>query len=140
MTTSPDLAAWIETQLSAVEQRARDAADGSPGVWEHPCTHEGMEQKPPSHDTCANIDCYEIRIYDEGGHSAEQAIHIAANDPATVLRDVAAKRKLLGLHRLPHECVAQHDESPYRDGWHAVGDANVCPTLQALAEGLGWSG
>lgn len=36
-----------------------------------------------------------ITIYDEGGHTEEQAEHIALHDPARVLREVESKRRLL---------------------------------------------
>lgn len=50
-------------------------------------------------------DCYErrvegdnITIYDEGGHDEDQARHIARWDPARVLAEVAAKRRIVELH------------------------------------------
>lgn len=56
-----------------------------------------------------------ITIYDEGGHTEEQATHIALNDPKRVLRRVARDRKLLEEHKprdvesIPYtECVTCH--------------------------------
>lgn len=39
-----------------------------------------------------------IEIYDEGGHTEEQAVFIAANDPAFVLADIAAKRAIIATY------------------------------------------
>ncbi|MCW2300717.1 DUF6221 family protein [Rhodococcus erythropolis] len=41
-----------------------------------------------------------ITIYNEGGHTAEQADHIARHDPARILREVAAKRAVVVEHKL----------------------------------------
>lgn len=42
----------------------------------------------------ARIEGDDIIIYDEGGHTRQQAEHIARHDPARVLRDVEAKRQI----------------------------------------------
>lgn len=42
----------------------------------------------------ARIEGDDIVIYDEGGHTIQQARHIARHDPARVLRDVEAKRRI----------------------------------------------
>lgn len=55
------------------------------------------------------------------------AAHIARHDPARVLREVEAKRRLVALHDRPnHQCVTE--DGPTQ--WHA---ADPCATLRLLA-------
>jgi len=71
--------------------------------------------------------------------SGTWAWHIAANDPAVVLRRCAADRKILEIHRYkggswePYAC----DGCGADDVGALVDHANDCPTLVALAEGYG---
>jgi hypothetical protein len=60
------------------------------------------------------------------------ADHIAANDPASTLRRVAADRKLLALHTFPAPACYWTN-----DGGSAHEPDEVCDSLLALAEGLG---
>lgn len=75
------------------------------------------------------VEGQDITIYDEGGHSAEQARHIARHDPRSVLADIAAKRAVLELYRP----VAEYDnaEESYE---HATGRAvGLGEAVRALA-------
>lgn len=85
MTDVPALVAWLRDRLDQDEVIAREAmADpGDDGVWEAAPGKERVEGKG-------------IVIYDEGGHDPAQAAHIASWDPAAVLADVDAKRRVLG--------------------------------------------
>lgn len=73
-----------------------------------------------------------ITIYDEGGHTAEQAKHIARHDPARVLGEVAAKRGIVakvrqgmvnirifpGLWESMQLLAVPYDDHPdYREEW-----------------------
>lgn len=94
-----------------------------------------------------------IMIYDEGGHNEEQAKHIAHNDPAHVLRQVAVHRKILDQHEIEYERPAfniyfQRMDNPRGrwlclpcsetiDGVRQYGDGPACPTVLALAEAYG---
>ncbi|WP_369862504.1 DUF6221 family protein [Amycolatopsis sp. BJA-103] len=62
------------------------------------------------------VDGDSIRIYDEGGHDVDQALHIADNDPRFVLADVAAKRRILD-DAVPR-INAMDDKT--EDGWATV--------------------
>lgn len=61
----------------------------------------------------------------------ELAAHIAANDPASTLRRVAADRKLLALHR---SCTVRPSNAEICESGKYL---RACDTLLALAEGLG---
>ena len=50
-----------------------------------------------------------ITIYNEGGHTAEQADHIARHDPARILREVVAKRALMASHDIGRDPCEAHD-------------------------------
>lgn len=89
MTVGDDLDVWLRVVLDDLEHRARAALrdDGDHGVWVAgsgigDCTVEGDG----------------ITIYDEGGHTAEQARHIATWDPYTALNVVCAIRAVLDLN------------------------------------------
>jgi hypothetical protein len=48
-------------------------------------------------------------IYDEGTPSLSEAEHIAANDPAAVLRGIAGKRKIVDLAEEQHDGQGMQD-------------------------------
>jgi hypothetical protein len=86
----------------------REAAAGEPRTWtvgHHVCTDVMGECDEPCEylAECRDGKCDHCRIegsdgmviYDEGGHDAADAAHIALNDPASVLADIAAKRQIL---------------------------------------------
>lgn len=95
------LTEWLRAQVAEDERRARAAFDDrveidrlsrqpirtvkDDGVWttgEH------------AMDEC-NVDGIGIRIYGEGGHTREQAVHIATWDPTRVLAECEAKRRII---------------------------------------------
>lgn len=154
MTQTTDLATWLTTRLADVESAARAA---TPGPWRYnprkywrlPGTMIMGEAvfAGPAGDAA-------IRIADTGEvddpQSMSDAAHIAAWDPATVLRMVAGARKLLELHRRYGDS-ATHLTYPQAadtciacgpgDNWEAQeGECPwPCPSLQAIAEMWGWT-
>jgi hypothetical protein len=76
-----------------------------------------------------------------GDHPSEYAAHIAANDPAHVLRLVAAHRKLLAMH-VPggdkgDDCLGCCEGmNRYED---LIYDWWPCPTIKLLAGAYGWT-
>jgi Family of unknown function (DUF6221) len=136
-----DPAAYLAAALDTAEATAQ-AAVRKTGVWEWSCAHEGMETPPPSHDLCARLGgCgEEIDLHDDGGHTVEQAAHIAANDPAQVLRMVAAHRKLTELHG--RRQLAQHEwfgsDTPGAECVECE-QSWPCDTIQLLAGAYGWT-
>lgn len=107
-----DLIEFLCARLDEDEQIARaalcddpryltdDEATADNGVWQT-STHP--------HDECV-VRGAGIVIYDEGGHTAEQARHIARNDPARVLAEVDAKRRILDAAEGSFDA---YDEDPY---------------------------
>lgn len=81
-----DLVRWLGVQLDE-DERIADAARGQgDGRWHHDSSYPNGyvydEHNQPV-------------VYDESTPSPEEAVHIAAHDPARVLREIDAKRKLL---------------------------------------------
>lgn len=95
-----DLVEWLRLQLDEDEQLARAAAGPSPGGGEWMMSDTGRHP----------------------GYTPEQAEHIALHDPARVLREVEAKRRLIGAHPELDRCTAC-----------AAGESGRCPNLRLLA-------
>ena len=84
----------------------------------------------------------DITVYDEGGHDAGQALHIALHDPQDVIADCEAKLATLDEHTPdylsmygspgPPQCkTCITDRSGYEEHWE--GDPWPCLTLRLLA-------
>lgn len=128
----PDLTVveFLRARLDEDEQVAQEALNDGSGEWTWDCPHEGLADPPPSHDLCAEVRGEWIVVYNEGGHTPGQARHIARHDPARVLRDVTAKRRIVDLHDGSHECSSHGDNCTWIDG-----DLRPhCDTLALLAE------
>jgi len=112
-----DLAAFVRARVDADEAEALAA---SPGPW-----HVTAEQ-----DEVLAVDGE--RVADGFALSGRQlratTRHIARHDPARVLRDVAAKRRLLAVHR-PY--VVEPDQACLGCAGDNVWER--CPVLRALA-------
>lgn len=136
--------AWLESAITAWESAAQEACSGGMGRWS-----SGWSPDWPFDDEDA--DAYssgagvsderdETIVYDEGGRpNTAQPVHIALNDPASVLRRCAADRQLLSLHGdRSHSCPAK-GANGFPDEWTEFGRADICPVVQLLAEGYGWT-
>jgi hypothetical protein len=106
---------------------------GPPAEWESsPYTHdEGrVERVNGSPDTVLDV-----VVYDEGSPSDAEARHIARQDPARVLAQCEAVRRIVETHRGWHVCP-----NAGNDGYTDYGDGSgdewepICPTLLALAQ------
>jgi hypothetical protein len=111
-----DLIAFLNARLDEDEAAAKDASgsDWRPGgsVW--------MMRAHPSEVQMVRTDAGLAVIHDDGSPSDAEAIHIARHDPARVLREVAAKRRIVG--ELANE-VNTIDAD--RDGWTGVHDRDL---------------
>ena len=132
-TPMSDLASWLLEQIAEDERKARaahcdrteiDRLSRQPvrtvkddGVWtvgEH------------AMDEC-EVEGIGIHVYGEGGHTHEQAEHIATWDPARVLAECEAKRRIIDWHRGGHYCT----DLGNMESWYLREEP--CPTLRALA-------
>ena len=106
------LVEWLRAQLD--EDAARATAAGG---------DEWRRQDHPSETVAIYDSKGEPVVYDEGWPTEEQQAHIVEHDPARVLREIDAKRKLLTLHAQGASelfCAHCEHEPP-------------CPTLRLLA-------
>lgn len=82
-----DLAEFLHARYDERAAKARAALHDGEGRWKQadPLRYPGLIEDERR----------ETVVYDEGRPSEEQAAHIAENDPAGVLREVEAKRRIL---------------------------------------------
>lgn len=135
----PSLAEFLLARFAEREALARAAIRDNTVRYGRPQTDDGCWSTSGYAHEAARVEGIGIDIYDEGGHTEEQAAHIAANDPAWVLAGCEAKRGIVELHTRDHECTAPGD------GYAGVfaGDGSLarefdtddksCPTLRLLA-------
>lgn len=85
-----DLARWLHAQLDIDTARATAAADGDSGEWfmGDKWNVYRAEDETPDEDRETNT----LVVY---GNVKDQSEHIAAHDPARVLREIDAKRQVL---------------------------------------------
>jgi hypothetical protein len=114
-----DLLAWLHNILHQRKFLAVEACHGGEGRW-----HQPNAEAAPGRIEDERGD---IVTYDEGSPSDWEAEHIAANDPASVLADVEATRKLLALHGATSPTVCDLCSSD----WHT--HAMPCLTVRLLA-------
>jgi hypothetical protein len=120
-----ELVTWLNAALDDDERIAKAAGERSPN-WH--ANEEGYGAGAVEHDGKH----YAPIVYDEGYPSEDEAEHIARHDPARVLAEVAAKRRILALHSEPHLC-------PDVDGilgggmYSAYVTPDECPTVRVLA-------
>jgi hypothetical protein len=142
-----DILAWLETAITAREDVAREACDGGEGRWHNGwCPEDELEEGETDSGCGVSDERDRTVVYDEGRPTKAQSVHIAANDPASVLRRCAANRKLLELHRPQPDGTGFPDSFQCRtcsqdggDGYQYLVPA-PCPTVLAIAEGYGWTG
>lgn len=129
-----ELVAWLRAQLDEDERLARAATRSGGGGEDDDGVWSPAEAGPWGE---ARVEGIGITIYDEGGHTPEQAGHIARHDPARVLREVEAKRRIMEIH---HGVEGFWPGSPCNGCGYAgdcedpvTEDVNDCPELRALA-------
>jgi hypothetical protein len=137
-----DILAWLDRAITEREAVAREACDGGEGRWHNGWCPDGELEEGETDSGCGVSDERDRTVvYDEGRPNKAQSIHIAANDPESVLRRCAADRKLIAQHgpwnprdRACRGCgLDNHDEQ-------ITADYADCPVLNAIAEGYGWTG
>jgi hypothetical protein len=141
-----DLVRWLRTQLDADEETARAAArQRGHGEWRAEADAreivEVVGRSEPGDDS------YPYTPVVLQPDDDETAAHVAAWDPARVLREIDAKRRLLEEHSLTVEKV---DAAPYDSftgerrpdehsvtctvcGWASDDPSSACLTVRLLA-------
>ncbi len=132
----PDLHGWITQQVAETQRIAEAARGQGAGQWRHESSHP-------------NGYVYDERdqpvVYDEGAPFPEEAEHIAFHDPASVLRQCAADRKILAEHPYTTRVINPIDGSTSAGfgcetchDWDGVPEGRGnCATILAVAEAYG---
>lgn len=126
-----DLVEWLRQQLDEDERVANGAAGPYPN-WS--ASGGGVGQEGASG--------YLATGPWDAGLDDEVAEHIARWDPARVLREVEAKRRIMSIHRRPAQ--DEWNTGPFEDRCDGCGssgefndpnvrDINDCPELRAIA-------
>lgn len=105
-----EIADFLRARIAERRALAEAASHGDSGKW----TREDPDRYPgrvvDEHD--------EAVVHDEGRPSAEQAAHIAANDPAAVIADCEAKLWIVNAaEKLPELTAAPDLFDNNRDAW-----------------------
>jgi Family of unknown function (DUF6221) len=112
-----DLVEFLTAGFGEEESFARAASTTGSGAvgghWATGCVCDGECRDRPE---CERVVGDNIRIYPEGGHDADQARHIAYWDPARVLAEVAAKRRILARHSR-YDFPPDPDDGPGAFSW-----------------------
>ncbi|WP_371099859.1 DUF6221 family protein [Streptomyces sp. PU_AKi4] len=139
-----DILAWLETAITEREDAARRATQKP---WRTHDTHLDLgghtatvlAGKRNDTELLAWLPTMTHQYWDEARNAWNNAEHIAANDPASVLRRCVADRKLLELHGdRCHSCPAK-SATGYLDEWTQFDYGDLCPVVLLLAEGYGWT-
>lgn len=115
MTTIDALVAFLLARLDEREKVARaasgvhwkrgapnDAADWDPDEKPWRDDYNGISEADPPHETV---------VYDEGRPNDGQLDHIALNDPARVLADVEAKRRIVENPPVSPDAIAEWEDT-----------------------------
>ena len=128
------LLAWLNAAIGDRERTAQQAASEGGQTWrEDPFVYGVRDQK-------------NVMVARSREERASSIVHIAANDPESVLRRCAADRKLLNLHAPQPDGSGFHDGVQCRTCSQDGGDGYQylvpfpCDTVRAIAEGYGWTG
>jgi hypothetical protein len=116
-----DLATWLQARYDEIEQVARAATSASGHWrWEHgmgdmcndpECPYGELTEKPGPADPYTGFVLMQVHGYDVK-QAWQGAEHIAMHDPAAVLRDVEAKRRIVEQARYAIDEATQHPEPP----------------------------
>ena len=117
-----DLTSRITAALDEQQRLAEAALDVADGNWEAAHGHEGWMTR--------SADDYNVAVY----IAEELALFAAANDPSSVLRRVAAQRRVLERHYRDGECCVGCGRGEYGDYRELFVQ---CPELLDLALGVG---
>jgi hypothetical protein len=139
MSAKDDVLVWLYGAIRMREDIARDARAGGEGRWHSGwCPEDELEEGETSGSGVSDERDRTV-VYDEGRPSKVQSVHIALNDPESVLRRCAADRKLLELHAAQGHSCPSCDYDGDLDSFSKFYNHEVCPVVQHLADGYGWA-
>jgi hypothetical protein len=132
---SEDLVAWLLEQIAKDEGTARDAAG------EFPEWVDGVEETSDGENVYFTVEPAKPRVkawkweldyfLEIDDRTGARVAHIARWDPARVLAECAAKRRIVELHTEaepgPHECPGRYSTS-------SIAEGDPCETLRLLAQ------
>lgn len=116
-----DLVRWLGEQLDEDTARATAAAEEDGPDWQYD-GHAVITRREGDLVAVGSQDFMEL----------ERGEHIAEWDPARVLREIDAKRRMLVLHTGMHGCSVT-DETGYHLNYADVDRGDACTTLRLLA-------
>lgn len=101
-----ELTEFLNARLAETAKKAQAALDLHPGPWV--ADHDPSDYEPYDWGVLGSDGVYAVPACghcEHGGVQGAIADHIATHDPTWVLRDVAAKRKILDdfMHWQPHD-------------------------------------
>jgi hypothetical protein len=129
-----ELAAFVRQQLDDDERVARRAAETQGATW-----RGGPSMVEGGPHTVRRQDTKELVVLTRQDRPAPDAAvdHIARWDPARVLAEVEARRRILAEHKpmdgVGDRIVGCHTCS-WRDDWDELHVEHPCPTLRLLAQ------
>lgn len=126
-----ELIDFLHARLDEDEQVARAAAEMNPAPWH--VRYEGWVEGSAENKDNPMAD---TGLWDcEGAGSlcmaTSTAVHVARHDPARVLAEVEAKRRIVELHAHDHECSTFNHNGDIDSCTWVTGD---CSTLHLLAQ------
>lgn len=140
MTDTDRMVDWLRDAMDSAERIAHAACwDDQSDVW---------TARPPqaSYERYTVVDYLDdgvVVVTPENADADGVGQHVALNDPAAVLRRIAADRQVLDLHA--PVTVEYEDDSPSTLACRTCGSHFEypkrwpCTTLRLLAEGYGWT-
>lgn len=105
-----DLVEFLNARLDEDEQTARAATDG-------PWTIRSLGR----HDLSTVVMGNELLAQLDGSRAASNSVHMAVHNPARVLAEVDAKRRIVELHGIVHRNIGWLE-----DGFEEGGEVAVC--------------
>jgi hypothetical protein len=120
-----DLVRWLGSQLDTDAEKARAAAEELGG------SSLGAEWIYDGQYVVANRERDLVAVGSQDFMTPEIGEHIAEHDPARVLREIDAKRKLIGWHRQTTQ--EEFSSGAYRTVGCRCYDGWPCTTLRLLA-------
>jgi len=121
-----DLASWLRVQFDEEQRLAERAIKASGGrIWTADENGIFPQDDPSNHPGAFLADAY-------GCTDPGYGFHIARWDPARVLAEIDAKRRILDLHTGGHECSG-YDHQGEIDRCRYYHDFEICSTVRLVA-------